>query len=104
MDPYFVLQVPLESDDAAIRAAYLTAIQAASPETDPIRFQEISSAYEKIKTAPRRRHFEFERTVVYDNSPVGTVRQCLSFHPPPKPPAFEFLKQHLRDCLKRSRP
>lgn len=103
MDPFFVLQVPQDSDDATIRAAYLSAIESASPESDPARFQEISSAYEKIKTADQRRAYEFGRSVVYDDTPVGALRQCLAFHPPQKPPAFEFLKQHLRNCLQQDK-
>ncbi|MBL6763766.1 MAG: DnaJ domain-containing protein [Verrucomicrobiae bacterium] len=101
MDPYFVLQVSPESGDTEIRAAYLAKIEQATPESDPQRFQELSTAYESIRTADRRRRHEFGRTIVYDDTPVGVVRRCLAFHPPNRPPDFEFMKQHLRDCLKQ---
>ena len=100
MDPYFVLQVTPEAGDAAIRTAYLDAIEHATPERNPTRFQELSAAYEQIRTAPRRHQYEFGRTAVYDDTPVGVLRRCLAFHPPDRAPEFEFLKQHLRDCLK----
>lgn len=102
MNPYFALQVTEDADDVEIRRAYLDAIRIATPEDAPARFQQLSAAYETVKTAALRRKHEFERRIVYDESPLCVTRRCLTFHPPKCPPDFEFMKKRLRDCLKRS--
>lgn len=101
MDPYFVLQVSSEADDKEVRRAYLAAVKEATPESQPARFKEISAAYNLIKTQDGRYKYEWSRQVVYDGTPIEVVRRCLSFHPPKNPPNFEYMKEHLRACLKQ---
>ena len=101
MNPYFVLQIPHDANDETVRKAYLKAVQIATPESDPSRFKEISQAYEKIKSKEDRLQYEWSRQVIYDGTPVEIFRQCLSFHPPTRPPDHEFMRGYLRDCLKQ---
>ena len=101
MNPYFVLQVPNDANDATVRKAYLEAVQIATPESDPTRFKEISEAYENIKTQEKRYRYEWSRQVIYDATPVEILRQCLSFHPPTRPLEHQFMQGYLRDCLKQ---
>ena len=54
MNPYHILNVPATADDAAIRRAYLAAVQASPPEREPERFRVISECYAKIKTMEDR--------------------------------------------------
>lgn len=49
-DPFLVLGVPLDADDARIEAAYLDGIRRAPPERDPARFEALRAAYERIRT------------------------------------------------------
>ena len=51
---YFILGLELNATDEEIRKRYLELIKQYTPEKDPDRFQEITSAYEQIKT-PRAR-------------------------------------------------
>jgi curved DNA-binding protein CbpA len=53
-DPYLLLGVPADADDASIRAAYLVALRACPPERDARRFEQIRAAYEAIGTATAR--------------------------------------------------
>jgi curved DNA-binding protein CbpA len=49
-DPYLTLGLPPDADDAAVRAAYLTAVKTCPPERDPQRFQALRAAYEALAT------------------------------------------------------
>jgi curved DNA-binding protein CbpA len=62
-DPYLILGVPFDADDATIEAAYLAGIQRASPDRDPARFEALRTAYEAIRTRrDRLAHDLFDRT------------------------------------------
>ncbi len=54
LSSYFILELDLNATDEEIRKRYLKLIKRHTPEKDPDRFQEITSAYEQIKT-PRAR-------------------------------------------------
>jgi len=49
-DPFLLLGVPDDADDAAIEAAYLAGIRRSPPERDPAGFEALRAAYEKIRT------------------------------------------------------
>lgn len=53
-DPYLVLGVPLNADDASIHTAYLTAVKQNPPERDLSRFEAIRNAYETIRNRRAR--------------------------------------------------
>jgi DnaJ-class molecular chaperone len=46
---YLALEISPHASDEEIRKQYLALIRQHPPERDPIRFQEISTAYEKLK-------------------------------------------------------
>jgi len=50
LSSYFILDLDLSATDEEIRKRYLELIKSNTPEKDPDRFQEITSAYEQIKT------------------------------------------------------
>ncbi len=50
LSSYFILGLDLNTTDEEIRKRYLELIKLHTPEKDPDRFQEITSAYEQIKT------------------------------------------------------
>jgi len=63
-DPYLVLGVPEDADDAAIQAAYLEGIKRWPPDRDPVRFEALRAAYEAVRT--RRDRLAHE---LFDASP-----------------------------------
>jgi curved DNA-binding protein CbpA len=54
IDPYAVLGVPADADDAAIRGRYLALVKQFTPESHPERFAAIRQAYESLKDAETR--------------------------------------------------
>jgi len=68
-DPYFVLEVPADADDGAIRRKYLELVRRFPPEQNPERFAAIRAAYEALKdvnTRVRHRLFECGRRETID--------------------------------------
>jgi DnaJ-class molecular chaperone len=62
-DPFLTLGVDADADDAAIEAAYRSAIKRCPPERDAAAFQALRAAYECLRTARDRvayRLFEHE--------------------------------------------
>jgi len=53
-DPYLVLGLPPDADDAAVHAAYLAAVAACPPDRDARRFEAIRAAYEALRTRRAR--------------------------------------------------
>lgn len=62
-DPYLILGVPIDADDARIEAAYLAGIGRYPPDVDPDGFEALRGAYEKIRTRRDRiAHHLFDTT------------------------------------------
>ena len=53
-DPYAVLGVPPNADDAAVRAKYLDLVRRYPPEQAPERFALIRAAYERLRNRDDR--------------------------------------------------
>lgn len=100
MNPYLVLAVPRDADDQTIRRAYLEAIKVATPETDPGRFKELASAYEKIKDEARRNEYELFNTESPGESPLDVFVRYHELTPGLPPLSFEGMKEFLRACAK----
>jgi curved DNA-binding protein CbpA len=49
-DPYQVLGIERDADDAAVRAAYLAAVRIYPPDRDPERFASLRKAFDAIAT------------------------------------------------------
>jgi curved DNA-binding protein CbpA len=60
-DPYGVLDLPPDADDAAVRARYLELVRRWPPEREPERFATIRAAYERVRDGDARlRHRLFD--------------------------------------------
>ncbi len=57
-DPYLMLGVGPDADDAAIHAAWLAAVKACPPERDAHRFEQVRTAYATIRTRKQRIAYE----------------------------------------------
>jgi hypothetical protein len=87
-DPYRILGVLPDADDAAIRAAYLAAIRACPPERDAARFERVRTAFEAVGTARARlAHTLFDTTVP---SPADVLAALIDApQPAPGPAALD---------------
>jgi len=61
LSSYFILGLGLDVADEEIRKRYLELIKQYTPEKDPNRFQEITSAYEQIIRCGRGAAFSWTR-------------------------------------------
>ena len=100
MNPYLVLNVPMDADDKTIRNAYLTAVKAAAPDRNPDRFQAVADAYERIKTERSWLKYLLFDTTCSGDSPLEAIQKSLAHMPPPKPLSFDSMKELLRNCAK----
>ena len=72
---YLTLDVTLEANDQEIRKKYLELIKQHTPEKSPDRFQQVTTAYEKIKSSRARiRTALFE---IIENSDTESALQAL---------------------------
>jgi curved DNA-binding protein CbpA len=53
-DPYKILGLPPDADDAAIRTRYLELVREHPPERSPERFAEVRRAYDAVKDIETR--------------------------------------------------
>ncbi len=100
MNPYLVLGVPPDADDALIRRAYLDAVRAATPEGHPVRFQEVAAAYEQIKDAVSRHRYELFDTASPGDSPLDAFLRHARTQARMAPLGFDAMKEFLRASAK----
>jgi curved DNA-binding protein CbpA len=100
MNPYLILGVPRDADDPRVRRAYLDALREATPESNPERFQAVTSAYALIKDETSRNRYEVLNTDVPGHSPVDAFLKHIRLVPRPGPLSYESLKEYLRLCSK----
>jgi len=100
MNPYLVLDLPLDADDATIRRRYLDAIKLAPPDHDPKRFQAVSAAYEQIKDQTSRNRYTLFNRVAPGDSPVDAFVRYLRLCPERPPLPAELMKEFLKTCAK----
>jgi curved DNA-binding protein CbpA len=98
MNPYLVLDVPLDATADVIRQAYLQAIKASPPDTHPDRFQLVNQAYETIKHETGRLQYFLFNTGRSGESPLEAVVNDARLQGPPRPLAWEPLQSYLRHC------
>ena len=100
MNPYLVLGVPRDANDACIRRAYLDAVKIDTPETHPARFKEIAAAYDKIKDETSRCRYELFDTEAPGDSPLDVLVRHARLAARQEPLDFEAMKAFLRACSK----
>ena len=100
MNPYIVLNVPLDADNKQIRRAYLEAIKVATPEGHPRRFQTLSRAYQSIKDKSARCKYSITDTSLPGQSPVDAVLRFAQHHLVNHPLPLNTLLEYLNKCAK----
>lgn len=90
-DPYTVLGVPPDADDAAIRKRYLELTVQFPPEQHPGRFASVRAAYEKVRTLDARVKYRlFERGTEDTIEAIIEDAECTT--PRPRPSLEQLLK------------
>lgn len=83
-DPFTVLGVPPDADDAAIRRRYLELTVQFPPEHQPEKFAAHRAAYEKIRTLDSRAKYRlFERGTEDTIEAIIEDAECLTSRPRP---------------------
>jgi curved DNA-binding protein CbpA len=101
MNPYDILGVRPETDDATVRRAYLEGIKRFPPERFAERFAAISEAYQALKDENSRLKYELFSKKPGVASPLEAVVRHFAWSDRRTPPDFETLKNKLRDCAGR---
>jgi hypothetical protein len=79
VDPWSVLGLGLDADDAQIRAAYLAGVKRHPPDRDPDAFERVRDAYESIREPSRRISL-----MLLQVDPTAPFVSLLDGEPPPR--------------------
>lgn len=83
-DPYAVLGLPPDADDAAVRRRYLELTVQFPPEQHPERFAAVRAAYEKVRTLDARVRYKlFERGSEHTIEAIIEEAECTTPRPRP---------------------
>ena len=99
-DPYEILNLNPNCDDAQVRRAYLDKIKEFPPEQFPEQFRIISEAYELVKEQKNRLEFSFLDKDPGAESPIDTLRQPQILKALRQPPSLPIMQEYLRQCMK----
>ncbi len=83
-DPYTVLDLPPEADDAAIRQRYLDLTRQYPPEQHPERFAAVRAAYEKMRTLEARAQYRLFESG-NENTIEAIIEEAECTTPRPRP-------------------
>ncbi len=89
-DPYQLLGIGRDADDAAVRAAYLAAVRLCPPERDAVRFAALHKAYDCLATDRQRLAHD-----LFDRQPptlTGVLHRLESEFAPRRPQAATLLR------------
>lgn len=83
-DPYTVLDLPPDADDAAVRKRYLELTLRFPPEHHPEKFAAVREAYEKVRTLDARVKYKlFEQGSEHTIEAIIEEAECTTPRPRP---------------------
>ena len=83
-DPYAVLDLPPDADDAAVRKRYLELTLAFPPEQNPEKFAAVRAAYEKVRSLDARVKYKlFEQGSEHTIESIIEEAECTTPRPRP---------------------
>ena len=98
MNPYDVLGIAGDANDASIRRAYLALVKRYPPERYPDKFKQITEAYNSLKNEKSRlEYYLFNRETRF-NSPFEVLLSHFATVDKRRPPKFDEMKEYLRKC------
>ncbi|MEA1049424.1 DnaJ domain-containing protein [Lamprobacter modestohalophilus] len=73
-DPFLILGIEPDADDAAVEAAYRSAIKRCPPDREPVAFQAVREAYERLRT--RRDRIGYRLFDTEPPQPIDLLRRA----------------------------
>lgn len=98
MNPFLVLDVPVDATDEQVRAAYQNLLRRYQPEHRPREFQTIQEAYQAIRTAADRQRWQLFHLPLGRIGPLEAVENFARLPGRMKPPGAAAFHSFLRGC------
>lgn len=98
MNPFLVLDLPVDTTDADVRAAYQRLLRKNTPEQRPEQFQKIQEAYGQLRTVRDRWRW---RLLHLENQRMGPAEALEEFARLPerlRPPGAKPMQALLKSC------
>ncbi len=100
MNPFLILNVDMEDDDATIRKAYLNLVKLYNSDKDPEKFSLVTVAYDTINTKRKRYKYCLSQSKAEYNSPMSIIKNNIAFAHLRKPMPFKEMKEFFKQCSK----
>ena len=98
MNPFLILDLPLDTDAAEVRAAYQKLLRRYPPETMPEKFQLIQGAYETLRTERDRWQWRLFHDKDEASGPLEALRSFSRLPDRMKPPGAKPFRTFLQAC------
>jgi len=98
MNPFVILDVPLDVTDEGVRAAYQALLRRYPPEHRPAQFQQIQEAYQDLRTERDRWRWRLFHLGGGCEGPLEALEQFARLPGRMKPPGAPAFRQLLRGC------
>lgn len=98
MNPFLVLDVPLDASDADVRAAYQSLLRRFPPERRPEQFQIIQEAYQALRTQRDRWHWRLRHLGSGHDGPLEALENFARLPGRIRPPGAAVFQSFLRSC------
>ncbi len=98
MNPFLVLDVPVDTTDEQVRAAYQNLLRRFPPEHKPSEFQIIQEAYQATRTAPDRLRWQLFHVPDERIGPMEAMEKFAHLPGKMKPPGAAPFRTFLRGC------
>ena len=98
MNPFLVLDVPLDASDADVRAAYQSLLRRFPPERRPEQFQIIQEAYLSLRTERERWSWRLLHLGGGGDGPLEALENFARLPGRIRPPGATAFRGFLRSC------
>lgn len=99
MNPFLVLNVPPDTTDEEVRAAYQRLVRRFPPEHCPEEFQLIQEAYQLLTTERKRWNWRITHEPTHAlNDPLTALEHYAHLPDRAKPPGAQAFRTFLRHC------
>ena len=98
MNPFLVLDLPANTTDEEVRAAYQKLLRRFPPEHRPAQFQVIQEAYQLLRTGRERCRWRLLHLEGPHCGPLEALEEFARLPGRAKPPGAPALREFMRSC------